>query len=117
MRRFLSSGGTKDDLNPLVKAFTPEVTKSLQDFLRNGGRYLGICGGGFMASTGWEEVDQDMTALGIIPASSAMYIPEFTPRIITVQWLGKNIPDVFSGRPKFPPVEKRGELPGSSKIR
>lgn len=43
-------GGTEDDLNPLFQAFTPDVTTALKNYLNNGGSYLGVCGGGFLAS-------------------------------------------------------------------
>ncbi len=68
-------GGTGDDLNPLAKAFTPKVTESLKEYLVNGGRYLGICGGGFMASTGWNEDGTFVKALAIIPADSRVFSP------------------------------------------
>jgi len=94
-------GGTEDDLHPLVKAFTPKVTEALKDYLRNGGRYLGICGGGFMASTGWNEGKTHVQGLGIIPAASKVYRDDFTTRIIPVRWHGETRPMFFKAGPSF----------------
>jgi hypothetical protein len=94
-------GGTEDDLNPLIAAFTPEVTTALQDYLRNGGRYLGICGGGFMASTGWEEGESFVKTLGIIPAESGDLDEDDEPRILPVRWLGETHPMYFQAGPTF----------------
>lgn len=66
-------GGTGDDLHPPAQAFTPKVTESFKDYLRNGGRYLGICGGGFMASIGRREDGAYVKALSIIPAEAGVF--------------------------------------------
>ena len=94
-------GGTEDDLNPLIAAFTPEVTAALQDYLRNGGRYLGICGGGFMASTGWEEGESFVKTLGIIPAESGDFDEDAEPRILPIRWLRETHPMYFQAGPTF----------------
>ena len=94
-------GGTQSDLTPLVKAFTPKVTEALKDYLRNGGRYLGICGGGFMASTGWNEDHTFVNGLGIIPAQSKVYRDDYKARIIPIRWQGQTRPMYFKAGPSF----------------
>jgi len=94
-------GGTEDDINPLIKAFTPEITEALKDYLKNGGRYLGICGGGYMASTGWEEGKSFVHTLGIIPAESRDFSDNFDPQIVQVKWLGEMRPMYFQYGPAF----------------
>lgn len=94
-------GGTGDDLLPLVQAFTPTVTQALKDYLNNGGRYLGICGGGFMASTGWDEDGKHIQALGIIPAGTSVYKDDYVPRVLPITWLGKTRPMYFKAGPYF----------------
>jgi hypothetical protein len=94
-------GGTEDDLNPLINAFTQEVTTALTDYLRNGGRYLGICGGGFMASTGWEEGESFVKTLGIIPAESGDFDEDDEPRILPIRWLGETHSMYFQAGPTF----------------
>ena len=96
-------GGTEDDLDPLYEAFTPEVMAALDTFLSNGGRYLGICGGGFLASTGWYETDGSFVEmLGLIPAESTDYDYENDePQIVMVEWLGETYPMYFQAGPVF----------------
>ena len=95
-------GGTEDDLSPLVAAFKPEIAAALKNYLRNGGRYLGICGGGYMASTGWEEYGQSFTSLGIIPARSGSFTGgEADPRILPVSWLGQTRQMYYQDGPVF----------------
>lgn len=99
-------GGTEDDLHPLLKAFTPKVTEALKDYLRNGGRYLGLCGGGFMASTGWNEGKTRVKGLGLIPAATKVYRDDFAARIIPVRWQGNTRPMFFKAGPSFQLVNR-----------
>ena len=100
-------GGTEDDLDPLYESFTPEVMAALDTFLSNGGRYLGICGGGFLASTGWYETDGSFVEmLGLIPAESTDYDYENDePQIVTVEWLGETYSMYFQAGPMFEMAE------------
>lgn len=94
-------GGTGDDLHPLLKAFTPNVTAALKNYLRQGGRYLGICGGGFMASTAWDEDGRHVEALSIIPAKSAVFRQDFSARILPIRWRNDIRPMFFKAGPCF----------------
>jgi glutamine amidotransferase-like uncharacterized protein len=98
-------GGTEDDLEPLLDAFTPEVTAALKTYLRNGGRYLGICGGGYMASTGWEEDEGFVETLGVIPAKSESYVEDYDSRILSIRWLGETRLMYFQAGPVFDLVQ------------
>ena len=100
-------GGTVDDLRPLLKEFTPDVTEALKEYLRTGGRYFGICGGGFMASSGWVEDGTFVKALGILPARAAEFQKDDAARILPVRWLGKTIPMYFQAGPNFHLTESR----------
>ncbi len=94
-------GGTEDDLSPLIAAFTPVAIASLKDYLQNGGRYLGICGGGYMASTGWSEYGDYFTGLGIIPAESGSFLGEPAPQVLPVRWLGETREMYYQDGPVF----------------
>jgi hypothetical protein len=94
-------GGTEDELSPLLKAFTPKVTTALKDYLRRGGRFLGICGGGFLASTGWKEETIHRKGLGIIPAESSVFQNSFEARILPVRWSGETRAMFFKAGPDF----------------
>jgi len=94
-------GGTEDDMGPMVKAFTPKVVISIKEYLRKGGRYLGVCGGGFMASTGWKEGSEYMKGFGIIPAEASVFQDIFEAKILPVKWLRKTRPMFFKAGPDF----------------
>ena len=94
-------GGTEDDLTPLKDAFTPEVTAALQAYLRGGGRYLGICGGGYVASTGWYEEETFVEMLGLVPAESSDFDEDAGPQILPISWLGETRPMYFQAGPAF----------------
>jgi glutamine amidotransferase-like uncharacterized protein len=94
-------GGTDDNLEPLLDAFTPEITAALTAYLRNGGRYLGICGGGYMASTRWEVEGEFIKMLGIIPAISENLDMNYDPRILPIRWLGDTRLMYFQTGPAF----------------
>lgn len=103
-------GGTEDDLQPLMKAFTPKVTEALKDYLRQGGRYWGICGGGFAASTGWYEDRKFVQGLGLIPAQCRVYRDDFKARIIPVRWQGRTRPMYSKAAPSFQLVGGSGDV-------
>jgi hypothetical protein len=94
-------GGTEDDLSPLIAAFTPTVKTALTTYLQGGGRYWGICGGGFLASTGWEDYDGFVPMLGIAPAESGDLDGNYAPRILPVEWLGATYLMYFQAGPTF----------------
>lgn len=95
-------GGTEDDLSPLINAFTPAVDSALRTYLQNGGNFLGVCGGAFLASTGWEEDRSFVKMLGIVPAVSSDYDEEYyEPQIISVWWQGKLHPMYYQAGPAF----------------
>lgn len=94
-------GGTEDEMGPMVKAFTPKVTSSIKEYIRKGGRYMGICGGGFMASTGWHEGSEYVKGLSIIPAEASVFQDSFEAKIIPVRWEGKVRSIYFQAGPCF----------------
>ncbi|HPE70359.1 MAG TPA: hypothetical protein P5560_13790 [Thermotogota bacterium] len=94
-------GGTEDNLDPLIDAFTPAVDQAFKQWLHDGGRYLGICGGGFLASKGWWEWGGYVNMLGIIPADSDDFLSHSRPVILPIQWLGEVRPMYFQAGPKF----------------
>ncbi len=98
---FCMIGGTEDDLSPLLEEFTPQVRQVLSDWLSSGGAYLGICGGGYVASSGWEEVNGFVDALGIVSVDTEAWVEEDAPLIITVVWNGTERPIYYQYGPAF----------------
>lgn len=94
-------GGTEDDLNPLIQEFTPQILKELEDWIFAGGGFLGICGGGYIGSIGWEENDGFVEMLGLAPVLSEEYIEDPNPRIITVDWEEERRTVYFANGPAF----------------
>ncbi len=94
-------GGTEDDLSPLKNGFTPDVMSAFRTYLRNGGRYLGICGGGYLASTGWDEDGGFVNMLGIVPAKSSEFDANDAPQILPIRWFGETRRMYFQFGPAF----------------
>jgi glutamine amidotransferase-like uncharacterized protein len=94
-------GGTDDNLTPLLRSFTPEVIAAVKDYLQRGGRYWGICGGGYIASMGWEEKAGFQRALGLVDAKSVAWVERAESRIVTVTWLGEKRTMYYQYGPAF----------------
>ncbi|WP_431688982.1 BPL-N domain-containing protein [Hahella sp. NBU794] len=103
-------GGTEDDVEPLVDAFTPDLSASLKAYLNNGGRYLGICGGAYVASVGWAEENRFVDALGIAPAESDNYDSDFAPKIYPVTWSGEERQMYYQAGPAFKLTQSKEQV-------
>jgi len=101
-------GGTEDDLKPLMNLFNAESIQAVKDFINNGGVYLGVCGGAFIASEGWEDPNGFVKALGFTQIQTDSYLTDPAPIVIKVKWKQG---EIFSERavyyqfgPKFLPA-------------
>lgn len=99
--RVLIIGGTNDDVEPLLQQFTPALRGTLSTYLRQGGRYLGICGGAYIASLGWHEEDRFVDGLALVPAESDSYEEDFEAKIHPVTWLGEVRQMYYQAGPTF----------------
>lgn len=79
-------GGTEDDLDPLMNLFNAESIQAVKDFINNGGVYIGICGGAFIASEGWEDTNGFVKALGFTQIKTDSYLTDPSPIVIKVKW-------------------------------
>lgn len=69
LHMFIQPGG--DNTMQVKRAIGPQGEQAIKDFVAHGGRYLGICLGATLASTG---VDEDNRAfLGLLPVRSREY--------------------------------------------
>jgi len=98
-------GGTDDDVEPLLQRFTPALRSTLKTYLRQGGLYLGICGGAYLASLGWPEEDRFVEGLALVPAQSDGYDQDFEAKIYPVTWLGETRQMYYQAGPSFALVE------------
>ena len=94
-------GGTEDDLDPLVSQFTPEMQVELQSWIESGGGFLGICGGAYIGSMGWEESDGFVAMLNLAPVETEEYLSDPDPRIISVDWNGEQRSIYYAYGPAF----------------
>ena len=106
--RLLAVGGTVDDIDPLVESFAPATVEAIRAFVSSGGTYLGICGGAYVASTGWEEDDRFVDALGLAPVEAESYVEDADPRVVTVKWKGTPRAVYYQLGPRFVPSESSG---------
>ena len=102
---FFAVGGTEDDLGPILSGFTPAVWDALVRWIKAGGRYLGICGGAYIASRGWEDEGGFADALGLLPLETWAHIEEADPVIVTVTWGGAARTIYYQYGPCFEPDE------------
>ncbi|HOW98695.1 MAG TPA: BPL-N domain-containing protein [Kiritimatiellia bacterium] len=94
-------GGTEDDLDPILREATPRVRKAVKEFIAAGGRYLGICGGAYVASAGWPDTDRFVKALGLVAVKTDDFTDDDEPQIIRVQWKGRKRSLYFQYGPQF----------------
>ena len=94
-------GGTEDDLDPLVSQFTPDMLAELNSWVESGGGYLGICGGAYIGSKGWEDSGGFTDMLNLAPIETEEYLSDPDPRIITVDWNGEPRSIYYAYGPAF----------------
>jgi glutamine amidotransferase-like uncharacterized protein len=79
-------GGTEDDTGDLLEDLY-EVEDHLKDYVKNGGNYLGICGGAYVASKGSNWDDGYETGMSLVNIESFAYDSKYSdPQIITINW-------------------------------
>lgn len=93
-------GGTTGDLEKFRRSFTPHTERAIKSYLRDGGRYWGICGGAYVAATQFGGNDGPVKALKLIPAVARDY-GDGEAKLETVRWRGKKCELYLQGSPKF----------------
>ena len=94
--------GTGDDIEAMRVAFNRTVGPALRAYLRNGGRYWGICGGAYLAVRHyWATEDDQVAALGIVPADAETYGDGDAARLERVRWNGSFRRLYFQSGPSF----------------
>lgn len=85
----LAIGGTEDNIDPFILSFTPDIVAAIKTYLQNGGHFLGICGGAYLASSGWEESYGFVPAVGLVDIETDSFLYDSRPIVLTVKW--KNV--------------------------
>lgn len=103
-------GGTEDDVAPLMDGFTLKAKRALYDYLDNGGRYLGICGGAYVASSGWRDEGRIVRGLNIIEAKTDGYDEDFESKVYRVNWQGQVRSMYYQAGPVFKPGSEKPQI-------
>jgi hypothetical protein len=95
-------GGTEDNIEPMRLAFNKKIVTSIKQYINEGGRYLGICGGGFIAATYYmADENKKVKGFNIVPALALDYSESSKPHLETIKWHEKNVTLYFQGGPTF----------------
>jgi hypothetical protein len=103
----LAIGGTVDDINPFTREFKPHIVRACQKFVNDGGRYLGICGGAYMALSGWREDGRSYKAMDLVPVKGDSFKENQSDMVIMVQWRNQKRPMYYQYGPKFMAVDPK----------
>lgn len=108
--------GGGDDMGVAWKAVSP-VKHAILEYVKNGGRYIGICMGSFLSSKGGDE--DDFEGYKLITKSgwdAANYIEtegadvtDMDQTLVHVTWKGHKKAIFFQGGPSFKPIRHKTE--------
>jgi len=93
-------GGTTGDLEEFRRSFTPQTERAVKSYVRDGGRYWGICGGAYVAATQFGGNEGPVKALKLIPAVARDH-SDGEAKLESVRWRGKKCDLYLQGSPKF----------------
>jgi hypothetical protein len=94
-------GGTTGDLETFRKSFPAKAVDAIRKYVREGGRYWGVCGGAYVAAETFVGSDGPVEGLKLIPASAEDHSDDLEARLETVLWRGKKTVLYLQGSPKF----------------
>jgi glutamine amidotransferase-like uncharacterized protein len=105
-------GGTVGDTGELLESIS-DSREALMNFIKKGGRYLGICGGAYIASKGSQWPDGYEVGLGLVDCESFEYDPKYSDaQIISIEWRGSNRTIYYLNGPAF----AKNKIPANSTV-
>jgi glutamine amidotransferase-like uncharacterized protein len=105
-------GGTDDETTDLLEDLYA-VQEDLKSYVENGGCYLGICGGAYVASNGSQWDDGYEIGMGLVDIESFAYDKEYSdPQIIPITWFGTQRTIYYQYGPAF----AKNTIPANSEI-
>ncbi len=96
---YVQPGGT-DRPNDILEALKPGEKLNLKNFVRGGGRYLGICSGGYLAGD-YVVDDKKAKAFGLIPITVDEESEDASPKLETIIWNNSVQQVYFQDAPSF----------------
>jgi glutamine amidotransferase-like uncharacterized protein len=95
-------GGTDDNIEPMRLAFNNHIVYAIQEYLKQGGHYVGVCGGAFIAAKQYEpDENSRVNGFNIIPAIAVDYSETSRAHLEKVKWNGQDEVLFFQGGPTF----------------
>ncbi|MDO9183591.1 MAG: BPL-N domain-containing protein [Bacteriovorax sp.] len=106
---YIQPGGPDDLI--MDQSFSESDVRHIRDYVFKGGRYWGICAGGYLAAETLVEPNKRETkALGLIPGIVYDYSEDKTARMELVTWNGQNRWLYFQDAPAFKVKKEDEEL-------
>ena len=102
---YIQPGG---DALDVLKVVSPEQLELIREFIADGGSYLGICAGAFLADT-YVDDDKKVLGLGILPGETIDYHsprpdpqpPEPNEEILPTTWIEGLLPGIAGPRQMY----------------
>src|ERR1017187_3598812 len=79
---YVQPGGTGDNSIDTLNALDPNQIQILRDFISGGGRYLGICAGGYLAGQFFDD-EHKIKAFGFLPMTVNSELTDTSPQFIS----------------------------------
>lgn len=99
---FFSIGATEDNIEQMRLLFNKKIVSSIKEYINQGGHYLGICGGAFIAAKYYmADVNLKVRGFDLVPALAVDYSESNVPHLEKVRWYQKEVTLYFQGGPKF----------------
>jgi glutamine amidotransferase-like uncharacterized protein len=94
-------GGTEGNTGDLLDEID-EAKEDLKTYIINGGNYLGICGGAYVASKGSQWPDGYETGMALVNIESFVFDPNYSDaQILTVTWQSSTRTFYYLNGPAF----------------
>jgi len=94
-------GGTSGDTGDLLEDLA-DVQDDLKTYINNGGSYLGICGGAYVASKGSQWSDGYETGMALVDIESFAFDKNYSDaQIITISWKSTDRTVYYLNGPAF----------------
>jgi glutamine amidotransferase-like uncharacterized protein len=94
-------GGTDDDLTPFKSILTSSNIAAIQKWLREGGRYLGSCGGADITPAKITDDGLNINGLNISPMTWDNFISSSEAQLVPVNWYGQKRDMYYQAGPQF----------------
>jgi glutamine amidotransferase-like uncharacterized protein len=97
---YVQPGGT-DRLMDTLEVLTADQIQNLRNFVSTGGRYLGTCAGGYLATAYTYDEGRIIPAFGLLPFNSMEESENPAPVVEPIKWLDESRKIYFQDGPYF----------------